>query len=105
MADDLKELVPVLVDRTNQGKVQWEALTGSTLVAHVGKTVIELSRERELTTLIVRDDQGRRLEDVSENELDSMFDKLLNKLYDLARRQALRVNETLEALKSDLERL
>ena len=96
MADDfLKELIPVLLDRTNQGKVLWEALSGSSLVTHVGKTGIELSRERVITTLTVRDEEVlRRLETMSDSELSGSFSTLLNALYDLARRKALRVDET-----------
>ncbi len=105
MADDLKELIPVLLDRINQGKVLWEALSGSSLVTHVGKTGIELSRERAITTLTVRDEEGRRLDTMSDSELSGSFSTLLNALYDLARRKALRVDETLETLKAELERL
>jgi hypothetical protein len=53
----------------------------------------------------VRDEEGRRLDTMSDTELSGSFSKLLNTLYDLARRKALRVDETLETLKAELERL
>jgi hypothetical protein len=105
MADDLKELIPVLLDRTIDGKLIWEPLAGTTLVTRVGEAGVELSRERPSVYLTIRDEQGRRLDGTSDRELNDPIDKMLLKLYDVARRRALKVDEKIETLRADLERL
>lgn len=102
------ELVNTVLARTREGKLIWEELSLTGFLARVGQTLIIIDRPRgaEMPSMRITDEGGKVLETVEPpiyNEDEST--ELLAALYELARRQALRVDETLSDLKRNLDRL
>ena len=105
---DPSELVNTVLARTREGKLTWEELSLTGFLTRVGQTMIIIDRRRDATMphMRITDESGKILETVDPPILneDSPVE-LLSELYELARRQALRVDETLSDLKRSLDRL
>ncbi len=102
------ELVDTILARTREGKLTWEELSLSSFLARVGQTLIILDRPRgeNLPFMRITDEVGKVLE-VIEAPISNPDEstELLSVLYELARRQALKVDETLSDLKRSLDKL
>ena len=108
---DQSELVSTILIRTQEGKLSWEELSSTGFLTHVGQTMIIIDRSRgeRPPSMRITDESGKLLEIIEGpvfaggGILGTM--DLLSELYELARRQALRVDETLSDLKRSLDRL
>jgi hypothetical protein len=102
------ELVNSVLTRTREGKLTWEELSLAGFLTHVGQTIIIVDRPRgeTLPSMRIADESGKVLETIEPpvyNEDAST--ELLSELYELTRRQALKVDEALSDLKRSLDRL
>ena len=101
---NLAELIPILLDKTKERKLEWEALAssvgvGNSFIARVGDTSIELYTSRTGDVAIaLRDAENRVVERENVERLPTPFDDLLTKLYDAARRRALNTDDVLQSL-------
>jgi hypothetical protein len=102
------ELVNTILARTREGKLSWEELSSSGFLTRVGQTMIVIDRSRSdgVPYLRITDESGKVLETIEFPVVsDDSVEELLSILYELARRQALRVDETLSDLQRSLDRL
>jgi hypothetical protein len=102
------ELVNTILARTREGKLTWEELSLAGFLTRVGQTMIIIDRPRgdRLPSMRITDESGKVLETIEPPVYtDDAPTELLSDLYELARRQALRVDETLSDLKRSLDRL
>ena len=102
------ELVNTVLARTREGKLIWEELSLSGFLTRVGQTMIIIDRPRGdmPPSMRITDDSGKILENIGPPVFNEDASKeLLSELYELARRQALRVDETLSDLQRSLDRL
>jgi hypothetical protein len=108
---DPSELVNTILARTREGKLSWEELSQTGFLTRVGQTMIIIGRQRnnDLLHLRITDQSGKILETIFSpvypKEMTLTTTELLSELYELARRQALKVDETLSDLKRSLDRL
>jgi hypothetical protein len=101
------ELVNTILARTREGKLAWEELSQTGFLARVGQTMIIVDRPRnEDPFLRVTDEFGKILETIESPVFaEGQSEELLSNLYEIARRQALRVDEALSHLKRSLDKL
>ncbi|HEY4922142.1 MAG TPA: hypothetical protein VII40_18715 [Xanthobacteraceae bacterium] len=106
MSTTIEDLIPVLWEKTKAGKIMWEALSGPSFIARVNTIGVEVLHTREgFARMSLRDEQGRLLESIDIEQLASPLDRKLDELYDMARRQALKVDDVLGDVKAALDRL
>ncbi|SRR5271170_6560920 len=101
------ELVNTVLERTREGKLTWEELSLTGFLTRVGQTMIIIDRPHGGVTrplMRITDENGKVLETIEPADWGDTG-QLLSEVYELARRQALRVDETLSDLKRSLDRL
>jgi hypothetical protein len=87
---------------TDQGKIEWTPVGRSSFRAQVDKLFLSITRDDGGEyTFTVYDDDGNPLDSVSEYFVDSFQAKL----YEQARRVALKVDQNLERLSKKLDGL
>jgi hypothetical protein len=101
---DLTDLAAVVLARTQQGKLKWGALSSGGYYTKIGQNTITIDRVVGSVpnnfSLRFTNDQGKVVETVTSRVYDN-----LGQLYELARRQALQVDETLSTIKRALDDL
>lgn len=98
------ELVNTILARTREGKLGWEELSSTGFLARVGQTFIVIDRSRgSQITLRITDEVGKAIETIDSSPFEPH--EPLIEIYELARRQALKVDETLSDLKRRLDNL
>ena len=104
---DTSELVSTILARTREGKLSWEELSATGFLARVGQTLMIVERQRSYgpASLRITDEAGKLLETIEGPIYAGGPKEISSELYDLARRQALKVDETLSDLKRNLEKL
>ena len=102
----LVDLIPTLLQKTKEGKIEWDSISTESFIARLGENSTEVGYNRQGTAkLSLLDSNGRTLETVNESELTPPFDTQLDELVGIARRKALRIDETVNDVKSFLDRL
>ena len=98
---DLTPLVNALVEKTKAGKLKWEeTLEENAFIASVGgNTTFKVQRKPDGHTLSLFDEKGTLVWDTQQPWL------LLEQLFGLARRVALKVDERVDALMETLQKL
>jgi hypothetical protein len=101
------ELIGTILERTRERKLSWSELssTGFTAPIMPNSLIIDQTTDRRGNfeyVLRIANEQGTVLDTTSE---DLGWDGPLQQIYELARRQALRVDETLVNIKDALEKL
>jgi hypothetical protein len=123
MKSDATDYLPVikkLLERTKQGRVRWQGELGAFSCALLGgkaedtleftlSTVASSNINYDVRFLVMADAKGNELFRVEASDLptsprEEEISSLINELYDLARRQALRVDEKLDLASSLLDR-
>ncbi|MFY9561602.1 MAG: hypothetical protein WAQ52_15320 [Terriglobales bacterium] len=123
MKSNRSEYLPViqkLLERTQQGRVQWQGGLG-TFYCSLGSerestlkfTLSSIATQdinHDMRFLVMEDINGDPLFRVESNDLPTSAEEeeisnLINELYDLARRQALKVDQKLELASSLLDRV
>ena len=117
------EYLPIinkLLERTRQGRVQWEGGLG-TFCCKLGtkdestlKFTISSAATRDINLdvrfLVMEDIKGNELFRIESNDLpttaaEEAVSNVINELYELARRQALKVDQRLELASTLLDRI
>jgi len=102
----LVDLIPALLQKTKEGKIEWDSISTESFIARLGENSAEVGYSRQGTAkLSLLDSAGRMLETVNWTELSPPFDKQLDELVEIARRKALRIDETVKDVKGFLDRL
>ena len=101
------ELIGIILETTRERKLRWSQLsnTGFTAPIMPNSLVVDQTTDRRGSVgyeLRIVNEHGAILETGSE---DPYEDGPLHQIYELARRQALRVDEALATIKSALENL
>ncbi|HEY3909704.1 MAG TPA: hypothetical protein VGM07_07420 [Stellaceae bacterium] len=98
-----KDLVEVILERTREWKLQWSELSRNGFTSEIAahSITIDLIGPGQYT-LTIADERGNVLERVeaSARSVDALWE-----IYNLARRQALRVDDALLTLRRKLEEL
>jgi hypothetical protein len=94
--DDILVKVSNLME---QGKIDWTSVGRSSFRAKVDKLFLSITRDDGEYTFTIYDDEGNPLDSMSENWVESFQAKL----YEQARRVALKVDQNLERLSRKLD--
>ncbi|MGD9614422.1 MAG: hypothetical protein AB7H90_08490 [Alphaproteobacteria bacterium] len=100
----LKELVQAIFEKTRAGKLLWSELASNAFLTNIGDNSAVISREGNNFDLVFRNSEGHVLEEIYAGRSE-YNEANLDELYEAARRQALRVNETLIEMKRNLDKL
>lgn len=103
------ELIATILERTVERKLSWSELsnTGFTAPIMPNSLIIDQTVDRRGSVeyvLRIVNEQGTVLEATTEGE-DDLLPGPVQQIYEMARRQALRVDETLAHIKNALEKL
>lgn len=103
------DLIGAILKRTSEGKLSWSELsrTGFTAPIEPNVLIVDQTIDRRGSVeyiLRIANEQGTVLESATEGA-DDFAPGLVQQIYETARRQALRVDETLLNLKNALEKL
>ncbi len=97
------ELIKIILERTREQKLSWTELSNTGFIAQIGQNSIAIDfLARGRYTLSITDAQGAILERA---EADEWHSGELKEIYEMARRQALRIDDALIRLKRNLEAL
>jgi hypothetical protein len=102
----IEELANSILEKTNEGKLQWSTLGDGYYQAAIGDNSITIDARSQIYTLVIRNTEGQVVE-----RMNVLFgtkgqkEEILSAIYRLARRQALKVDETLEEIKRTLNGL
>jgi hypothetical protein len=101
------ELIGTILERTRERKLSWSELSSTGFTAPIlpNSLIIDQTTDRRGSVeyvLRIANEQGTVIDITSE---DGWLEGPLQQIYELARRQALRVDETLVNIKNALERL
>jgi hypothetical protein len=110
MTKSIEALVPVILAKTDEGKLRWKAETANLFVADIGKDkVITVSKNTANDyRLDLRRADGVLLDGISSGASFGVFDVTpaqIRDIFDLARRQALKIDEALEDASETLLRM
>lgn len=110
MTKRIEALVPVILAKTEEGKIPWKAETATLFVADLGNghsiTVWEESDNK--WTLDLRTEDGVRLDGISSRigfDLAGDTSEKVEKIYKLARRQALDIDAAIDDVERSLLRM
>jgi hypothetical protein len=99
----LVELIPALLEKSIEGKIDWEQLSSTSFIASIGELVVEVSKVSDTVVRLRRD--SLVIESVAYTTTRAPTDGMIVQLYEIARRKGLRVDETLNSLKNALDSL
>jgi hypothetical protein len=101
-----QDLIETILQRTREGKLDWSELSESGYIASIGLNSIVIDRGKTGGyALRITNERGTVIETAVSESIAEFSTTALQEIYELARRQALRVNETLLDIKKTLERL
>ncbi len=101
VATDLPETI---LAKTREGKLPWERLSSGGYYTTIGRSTITIDYQQNSSLIFLRitNEEGLVVETFSSRDRS---DTTLEDTYELARRQALRVDETLSDIKRRLDSL
>lgn len=98
-----KDLVEIILERTRERKLRWSKLSNTGFTSQIPPNSITIDfGGHSAYMLTITDERGTVLEQSDTETLDS---QPLEEIYELARRQALRIDDALLHLKQKLEEL
>lgn len=110
---EYRELINKIIERTNEDKIKWEPTSDSQkfLCKISSKTVVvrsyvylnpEIGQDLSCVSFEILDIMGELIDGVYVDETESDYVKMSD-LYDMARRNALRIDQTIRDLLDALE--
>ena len=96
----LAKLIPLLIQKTEEGKLDWQPVSYGIRVDLAGKWIV-LETENNTGWIVLFDQSGNRLEDMKFNIYTDEHG--LDKLYELARKKAYRIEESIEEVEQLLK--
>ncbi len=104
--EKLASLVDILLEKTREGKVSWEAtVRENTFIAAFGRYGVAISDERFGYVLMFSDENGKEIKTNIENAVGSSDHRNLEELFTLAQRSAYNAEESLDNLLQELQRI
>ena len=101
---DLNQILERLVQRTADGDLTWSpGVADDQYRASVDNIRIVVRRSGQGYRFEIWDEQGHRIESLDFSSTSSVQDRLLSQLFTLARRSALKYDETLAKLAKALD--
>jgi hypothetical protein len=100
----LVELIPVLLEKSRAGKIEWEQLSSSSFIARIGDLIVEAASTQADTVIRLRSETNV-VESVGYQKTNPPEDQMILDLYEIARRKGLSIDNTLENLKNVLDSL
>jgi hypothetical protein len=101
----LNDLAASVLDKTREGKLNWKEFFSDSYETSIGNYSIIIERKGIVYTMRLADRTGVEIERVSSGSGAAGVHETLSEIYELARRQALRVDETLLTVKRALDSL
>jgi hypothetical protein len=100
------ELIAVILERTSEGKLSWSELSNAAFTAPIKPNSLIIDRKVDRNADVTYELRiANEMGTVLEIDEDYRPNGILAQIYELARRQALRVDETLVSIKNALEKL
>jgi hypothetical protein len=100
----LRDLASSILEKTRTGKLTWRELGANAFVANIDDNSVTINRAGTGFELVFRNSEGKFLEKLDLQSLD-YYEVNLQDLHELARRQALNVDQALIDIKRSLDRL
>lgn len=102
----LPDLIKTILQRTREEKLNWTELSDRGYIVSIGANSIVIDKERQGGYAIrITNEQGKMIEAITSAQVESVSPSSLQEIYEMARRQALHVDEALMKLKRALEEL
>lgn len=100
------DLLDTILRKTQEGKLEWKEFSREAYIAQLDPNSIIIDRSGSEIFLRFANENGQTLETIRTIDAPNVGAvTALRNLYDLARRKALQVDETLLNIKRDLDRL
>ena len=105
----LGEVARKLIERTNQGAVEWTPIgLERTLQAEFGKVTVVISQDvvrnnRAVHQLSVLNEEGRTVDSLSSLNTEFRISRILENLYHTARKTSRKTDETIDELLAILD--
>jgi len=101
----LTDLAESVLEKSREGKLTWTELSPGSFHTKIGEEFIIIEREGVLPRMKIANQQGVELEKIRSASTAVRDHQILSEIYEVARRQALRVDETLINIKRALDSL
>lgn len=102
MAVSSRDIVDALLEKTKEKKLRWEKLSNDSFSADIGMNAAVIEKFLDKFRVILTNSEGVAITRITPSDERK---EIYEALYDLARRQALRIDETLVDIKETLEKL
>jgi len=93
-----------VLELSKKRKINWESTQGTSFKAQLKNFVIFIMHSSGMFTFIIMNDNGNEIGRISNYESNILRDEL-DKMYDLAKRKALKIDESLNEINSILDSL
>src|SRR5689334_3671483 len=90
----LKEIAQKILEKTEDGKLLWSELGNNAFLTNIGDNSVVISKQGNYFERAFRNSEGHILEEIDTGRPE-YYEINLNDLYEIVRRQALRVDEAL----------
>jgi hypothetical protein len=97
-----EDLPEIILAKTREGKLAWERLSAGGFLVLLGFNTITIDRTSASITIRIVNSDGLTIQTFNSQQ---RRDQIIEELYDLARRQALKIDETLLDVKRSLDNL
>lgn len=101
----LNELVPVLLQKSREGKIPWEQLSPTSYYVRMNDLIVEVTKVQGGNTSLRLRNESSIIESTSYSDAPAPIDNMIVELYDIARRKGLRIDEAITSLKDALDGL
>jgi hypothetical protein len=101
----VKELIEATMQKTEEGKLQWTGLGDDFYQASIGENSVTIRNQQGFCVFAIRNSEGTIIDKMEAGVHNTADNRLLQQLFLQARRQALRVDQTLEEIKRTLNNL
>jgi hypothetical protein len=96
------DLPVTILEKTREGKLSWERLSSGGYFARIGAGTLTVDKVMNVSILRIANEEGIVVETLSSG---ARGNTVIEDLYELVRRRALRVDETLSNIKRSLDSL
>jgi|SRR5215211_6739899 len=103
---EIEEITPLVLEKSREEKLKWEDAGEDAFYCNIKDMNLTIERTRSGHALTLRNTDGRVIERTSSAAFqEDALSEALAEIYELARRKALRVEDTLQRFKDALQGL